>query len=219
MTTILPEVSVVVCCYNQGKYLERCLRSLYHQAHIDKSDFEVIVVNDGSTDITPLVLDDLKQLENLRILNHTTNRGLPSSCNAGIRASHGRFIVRVDSDDYVGREFLYLGRLFLNKNKKYQGVATDYITVDDNENQIDHRNCLEHQIACGVFFRKECLIELGLYNEEFKMREGHELRQRFDQKFLMGRLEFPLYKYRQHNGNRTKDTASLSAFDKKLTEK
>ena len=41
-------------------------------------------------------------------------------------------------------------------------------------------NCLNREIACGVMFRKECLFDIGLYNEKFKMREGHELKKRFE---------------------------------------
>ena len=59
-------------------------------------------------------------------------------------------------------------------------------------------------------FRRECLFELGLYNEKFKMREGHDLRKRFlENNFNLGHLELPLYKYRKHDTNRTKNMKRL----------
>ena len=76
-------------------------------------------------------------------------------------------------------------------------------------------NCFKNQIACGILFRKECLIEIGLYNEKFKMREGHELRKRFEKKFSIARLNIPLYKYRSHSKNRTKKKI-LKKYDKML---
>ena len=74
---------------------------------------------------------------------------------------------------------------------------------------------MKKQIACGIMFRKECLFDIGLYNTEFSMREGHELRIRFEKKFKIGRLEFPMYKYRFHSNNRTiKNKNTLKKFDK-----
>ena len=68
-------------------------------------------------------------------------------------------------------------------------------------------------------FRKECLFDIGLYNEKFKMREGHELRTRFEKKFKIGRLEFPFYKYRKHELNRTNDKNKTDHYDNFLKNK
>jgi hypothetical protein len=65
-------------------------------------------------------------------------------------------------------------------------------------------------------FRKECLFEVGLYNNKFKMREGHDLRKRFEEKFSIGHLNIPLYKYRFHEKNRTKNKKSLIKYEKML---
>ncbi len=65
-------------------------------------------------------------------------------------------------------------------------------------------------------YRRECLYEIGLFNTKFKMREGHEMHKRFKLKFSIGHLELPLYKYRQHNTNRTKNKKNLSIYDKRI---
>ena len=101
-------------------------------------------------------------------------------------------------------------------NREYQAVAVDYIKVDNFETVLSKENCLRNEIACGIMYRKECLINIGLYNEKFKMREGHEINQRFKKKFKIGRLELPLYKYRMHEKNRTKNLKRVSYFDKLL---
>ena len=75
---------------------------------------------------------------------------------------------------------------------------------------------IEEEIACGVMFRRECLYDIGLYNEKYRMREGHDLRRRFLKKFKIGHLELPLYKYRHHETNRTKEKQNLSKYDKML---
>jgi len=215
-TPQLPEISVIVCCHNHDKWIERCIRSLAHQEDIPHEAYEIIVINDGSTDNTAAVLQNISFLPHLRVIANEENMGLPASINKAIRQALGRYIVRVDSDDYVARRFLSLMRFFLNMNRNYQAVAVDYVKVDEFENPIERINCIEREIACGVMFRKECLFDIGLYDEEFRMREGHELRRRFEQKFKIGRLEFPLYKYRHHSGNRTLNEDEVAAYDLRL---
>ena len=121
-------------------------------------------------------------MENLRIHSNKKNIGLRKSLNKAIKLSKGRYVTRVDSDDYVQRNFLFLSKLFLDMNREYQAVAVDYIKVDNFETVLSKENCLKNEIACGIMYRKECLINIGLYNEKFKMREGHEINQRFKKK-------------------------------------
>ncbi len=212
----LPDISVIICTYNHDKWIERCIRSLKNQIIINKKDIEIILVDDASTDNTQKVIKNLKEFSGIKIIKNKKNIGLPKSINTAIKASVGRYIVRVDSDDYVSRMFLYLTKLFLDMNREYQAVAVDYYKVSDNEKIIEKVNCFKNEIACGIMFRKEALFDIGLYNENFKMREGHELKKRFSKKFNIGRLEFPLYKYRQHSTNRTKRKKILSRYDKLL---
>ena len=175
----LADVSIIICAYNHEKWIERCVRSLNNQILINKNDYEVIIVNDGSKDNTKKILKKLSDLEYLKIINNKKNIGLARSINKAIKISTGRYIVRVDSDDYVARNFIYLLKLFLDKNKEYQAVASDYYRVTSDEKVIDKNNSLIHEIACGIMFRKEALIGIGMYDEKFSMREGHELKKRF----------------------------------------
>lgn len=210
------DISVIICTFNHAKWLERCIRSIVNQNNIDQKSFEVIIVDDCSTDETKYVIKNLIEFKNISIIKNENNLGLPKSINIAMNASKGRYIVRVDSDDYVQRNFLFCLKFFLDSNRHYQAVCVDYIKVDENEEFIERKNGIIDEIACGVMFRREVLFDLGLYNEEFKMREGHELRKRFLEKFKMGHLELPLYKYRDHQNNRTKNIRVLEKYDKKL---
>ena len=212
----MKEISVIVCAFNHERWIERCIRSLFHQKIIDKSDFEIILVNDKSKDSTKKILKKYRSYKNLKIISNNKNIGLPSSINKAIHYSTGRYIVRVDSDDYVDRYFLFFLKYFLNNNREYHAAACDYLIVDNNEKYLMKKNCAESEIACGIMFRRECLIDIGLYNKKFSMREGHELRKRFLKKYKIGRIEYPLYKYRSHKGNRTKDLKVLKKFDNQL---
>lgn len=215
----LPDVSVIICTFNHERWVERCVRSLKNQIDVSQSEVEIIIVNDASTDHTNFILKNLSGFNNIKVINNKKNQGLPKSINKAVKSSLGRYIVRVDSDDYVSRRFIFLTKLFLDMNREYQAVAVDYLKVSDTEKIISKVNCFKEQIACGIMFRKESLIDIGLYDENFKMREGHELRQRFIKKFKLGRLEFPLYKYRQHQNNRTKKKKILKIYNKLLKKR
>lgn len=216
--TKVPDISVIVCCYNHEKWIERCLRSLLLQEHINNFEYEVIIIDDFSKDNSLKVIKNFHH-ENIKIFKNNKNLGLPKSINKAIRLAKGRYIVRVDSDDYVSRNFLYMCRVFLNLNREFQAVAVDYYKVKDSEELIKKTNCFKEQIACGVMFRKECLFEIGLYNDKFQMREGHDLRKRFEKKFQVGHLNIPLYKYRFHEKNRTKNKKKLNKYNKLLKKK
>ena len=173
------KVSVIVCTFNQGEWLKKCLDSLINQKYILKKDFEIILIDDASRDFTKTILKKYKNNKNIKFFRNKKNLGLPKSLNIGINKSINKYIVRVDADDFVEKKFLKLSREFLQKSNKYQAVAVDYNKVDEKNFLIGKENCLKKEIACGVMFLRRCLDEIGLYNEKFKMREGHELKKDF----------------------------------------
>jgi GT2 family glycosyltransferase len=91
--------------------------------------------------------------------------------------------------------------------------------VDDAENVLERRNCMEHPIGCGIMFRADHLIDIGLYDDNFLMHEDRDLRLRFLKKYSIHRVELPLYRYRRHDGNMTKDRAAWQDFERRLAEK
>lgn len=99
---IKPDVSIIVPCYNVGKYIEDCLKSLIGQTY---NNIEIICVNDGSTDNTPEILDKYSKKDSrIKIINQE-NSGLSSARNTGIKAAQGEYIGFVDSDDWVDLNF------------------------------------------------------------------------------------------------------------------
>ncbi len=93
-------LSIIVPVYNVEAYLERCVGSLLDQ-DIDRSDYEIILVDDGSTDSSGTLCDRIASQEpGIRVI-HKENGGLGSARNAGIRAAAGEYILFVDSDDYL----------------------------------------------------------------------------------------------------------------------
>ena len=212
----LKKISVIIPVYNQERYLARCLHSILSQTFND-DHFEVIVINDASTDSTPFVLEQFKK--NIKIINNKQNIGLPGSLNLGIKNSNAQYIVRLDSDDYVNDKFLEILYMFANYNSKINAFACDYHLIDENEQIIETANCMEKPIGCGIIFRRQDLIKIGMYDEEFLINEEKDLRSRFETEFLINRIELPLYRYRKHETNMTNNKNAMSHYNKKLKEK
>ena len=200
---IKPEVSVIVPVYNQEKYIGRCLRSLLDQSLI-RGKYEIIVINDGSTDKTSYALDIFK--DEIRVLSNRKNKGLSFSVNKGIKSAKGKFVIRVDSDDYVNKEFLNFMSVLLSSNPRFDAVCCDYYLVNDKENILSRKNGINNPIACGIMFRIKQLMDLGLYDSLFTVHEDKDLRYRFLQKHTIERLPLPLYRYRKHSSNITKNS-------------
>ena len=211
-----PLVSVIVPVYNQEQWIGRCLRSLLNQT-FSRSNYEIIVIDDGSEDRTPYALDLFN--DEIVLIKNEKNLGLPSALNKGIKASKANHIVRVDGDDYVNEHFLFLLHEFLEQNKYMDAVSCDYLLIDDNEEVISRNNCMDDNIGCGIMFKTNHLIEIGLYDEDFQLHEERELRHRFEKKYKIHRLELPLYRYRRHENNITNDHEALEHHDKKLKVK
>tara|TARA_B100000963_G_C22611943_1_gene665304 strand:+ start:419 stop:1084 length:666 start_codon:yes stop_codon:yes gene_type:complete len=211
-----PKISVIVPTYNQEKYLGRCLRSLLDQT-LENKDYEIIVINDGSKDKTNFVTDLFK--DEIKVIKHRINKGLPHAINKGILAARGRYIVRVDSDDYVNKEFLNIPYNFLSSNPEIDAVSCDYFLVDEKESIIKRENSEKKPVGCGIMFRIEHLLELGMYDRSFLVHEDKDLRYRFLKNYKIYRIPLPLYRYRKHDNNITNNKSKMKQHLKKLKTK
>ncbi|MFC1814785.1 glycosyltransferase [Thermodesulfobacteriota bacterium] len=212
----MPIISVLITAYNVERYIGRAIRSALNQS-IARGSSEIIVVNDCSTDRTRFALEVFE--DDIKLINNEKRIGLPASLNRGIKKAKGRFIVRIDGDDYVHDEFLKVLSLHLSLNDDIDAIACDYILVDNNEHIIGQVNCIEQPIACGIMFRIDQLIDIGLYDENFIAREDEDLRIRFLKKYSIARVQLPLYRYRQHENSLTNNTKNMDKYFKMLNEK
>lgn len=212
------KVTVGICCYQQKKWLYRCLRSLSSQT-MNKEEFEVVIVNDEPGSSIQDICDNMKDELNIRLINNKANKGLPSSLNEILKVARGRYFVRVDSDDYVSKHFLKSLSLFLDMNRNYQAVACDYNKVNEVGVLVENCSSESDPIACGVMFTYESLCEINFYDDNFKMREGHDLIHRFLKIYRLFHLPMPLYRYRIHNQNRTSNIDQVEKYDNLLKEK
>ena len=209
-------VSVIVAAHNEERYLGRCLRSLLAQ-RFERSRYDVIVIDDASTDRTSAVLATFG--DSITVLRNETNLCLPASLNRAITSTHSKFIVRVDADDYVNSAFLDVMYMFLADNPQFDAAACDYLLVDDREEIISRRDAIKEPIACGIMFRTEQLIDIGLYDESFLRHEDRDLRLRFLDRYTIHHVPLPMYRYRRHDDNITNDTAEMAHHERRLHDK
>jgi glycosyltransferase involved in cell wall biosynthesis len=203
-------VSLIITTYNYAQYVERAIRSALDQS-LSSDQYEIIVVNDCSTDGTKSVLENFEN--DVRIFNLDENMGLSGARNFGIKKAKGQFVSFLDADDYLHKDTLRLQKLFLEENNTLDAVAVDYYLVDERGKHIEHVSAAEKPIACGVMFRKDFLYNIGLYDEQFRAREEEDLRIRWTNNYNIYNIILPMYRYRMHENNLTKNT---HAMDKHL---
>ncbi len=179
-----PLVTVVIPCYNHGKFIEESIGSVLAQTC---PDFEIIVVNDGSTDpFTTTLLKEL-QAEKTTVV-HTANQGLAEARNTGIRRARGRYILPLDADDRIAPTYLEKAVAILEADPEVGIVycRAQLFGAADCEWQLPDYSpqamLLDNIIFCSALFRREDWQLSGGYDPG--MVYGWE-----DYEFWLGLLE------------------------------
>ena len=122
----MSEISIIVPVYNVENYLKKCVESILSQTF---TDFELLLVDDGSTDSSGEMCDELKRLDERIKVIHKENGGLSSARNAGIDVAKGKYLTFVDSDDYIDThmlEVLYKNMVQEDADLSIVGVTSVY---------------------------------------------------------------------------------------------
>lgn len=210
-------VSIVITNFNYDKFLNKCLESCFDQT-FKKNKYEIILVDDCSTDSSLKIIKKFSKKKNFKIVLNKKRLGVAGSANIGILKSNGRFIVRVDSDDYVERDFIKILYNHISRKNNILGVSCNYSFVDINNNKLETVDYRAKPISCALMYNKNKLLNYGLYNQDFKYREEEELRQRIGKKYILAHLSPVLYNYRMHNKNKTKRKFFMKNYKKKLID-
>ncbi len=118
------KVSVIVPCYNSEKTIAKCVDSILSQSY---TNFELIIVNDGSTDASAQVIDQYSKHDNVKVINKT-NGGVSSARNCGLKEADGKYICFVDSDDWLEPYYLQ-GLVCAIESGNYQMACCGYKEV------------------------------------------------------------------------------------------
>ncbi len=166
----MPKISVIIPCYNQGAYLDEAVNSVLEQTF---QDYEIIIINDGSTDeYTNLLLADYSR-PRTRVI-HTANQGLAAARNTGVRAAQGSFILPLDADDRIGVEYLEKAVDILESHPE---IGIVYCKAETFGARTGHwhsppfslgRMLLGNLIFCSALFRREDWQRTKGYDPEMK---------------------------------------------------
>lgn len=124
-------MSVVVPVYNVENYLVNCLDSLTEQS-FDKNKLEILLVDDGSTDSSPAICDKYAKDHSFFKVFHIKNNGVSSARNFGIDNSHGKYIMFIDSDDYISKDSIQNLYSFFEKHSDEVDIITYKEMIDKN---------------------------------------------------------------------------------------
>ena len=120
--------SLIIPAYNVEKYIKKCLDSVLNQTY---TNYEIIIINDGSTDNTSKILESYKSNKKIKIINQE-NKGLSRARNLGVSNAKGDYILFIDSDDFIEKELLEI----LNKTIKDEDLIRFQIRTLDETNKI-----------------------------------------------------------------------------------
>ena len=174
-----PIISIIVPIYNVGKYLPKCIESILNQTF---KNFELILVNDGSTDNSGVVCDDYAKKDTRIKIIHKSNGGVSSARNAGLYVAKGEYIGFVDPDDYIDKNmYEKLYRLCIDNNSdiaicRFNREINGKIQNKESTEEIIELNNMEAMnelfkgnlyrfSLCNKLFSKKCFNDV-LFPEE-----------------------------------------------------
>jgi glycosyltransferase involved in cell wall biosynthesis len=179
-----PKVSIIVPVYNCENTIEKCLLSLINQTYENK---EIIVVDDGSTDNTSIILQRMTEKYNIRVIRLPKNSGAGAARNEGIKHATGDIIFVAEADAYYANNYIELCVKHLEDPRVGTVIGALHAWPDDSiwykwweaERQIILHN---YKPLGGWFFRKRDLEKIGYYREDLKIGEDRELSLRLKKK-------------------------------------
>ena len=196
--------------YNARRYLAEAVRSVLGQT---LTDFELILVDDGSTDGSARVIDAFARADDRVRLVRRPNAGVTRSLNEGIALSRGRYVARMDADDRCLPFRLARQVEYLDAHPECVAVGSRVVLMDPHGSPLgrsghatDHesidRKLLTHSgwamVHPTVMMRRQAVVDLGGYDERWVACEDHDLFLRLAERGRLANLAQPLLWYRRH---------------------
>jgi hypothetical protein len=206
-----PRVSVVMAVCDGERFVAEAIESLRSQT---LGDFEVIVVDDGSADSTPRIVDALAAEDDRILLHRRPHAGYPAALNAGWQAARGEYVGILDADDLaeparLERQLHYLERhpevgvvggalLLVTTDGRPFYIAAYPVSPAEARQALRNRSPLGHTAA---LVRRSVLEEVGGYRSTFPLAEDYDLWLRISERYAVANLPDIVGRYRIHGGN------------------
>lgn len=212
-----PLVSVIMPVYNSDKYLQRTIDSILSQTY---RNFELIIIDDGSTDKSPRII---KAMKDSRVkLIAQKNKGVSASRNRGIRMAKGTFIAMHDGDDISDPARFQKQIDFLHRHPEVGLLGTNLRLINEsgtligasdlltNPDDLKLAEIFSNQIAQGsVMIRRDVLMQTELYDTSMSHAEDTDLWRRVSHLTDIANIKEPLYEYRIHSEGASSNTQKI----------
>ncbi len=220
-----PLVSILLPAYNTEKYIEESIQSVLRQSF---SNFELIILNDGSTDRTQSIIDRYASLDDRIVPIIQKNIGLVSTLNKGIELANGKFIARIDGDDPWMNEKLSEQVEALESDDSLVLIGGGFEVIDEHGYYIETifpptqdsdlrrslmlRNVFGH---AGVVMRTSAVKKAGGYRSDFGPTEDYDLWIRLSDLGTLMNIPHPVYRYRINRSGISQQNSSRQAIETK----
>ena len=222
----MPKVSIHMCTYNRAHFIQEALNSVLSQTF---RDFELLILDDCSTDTTEDVIRPYLSDTRIRYVKNPVNLGITKNRNYGLLLSTGEYVAVLDSDDYwINPHKLEMQVKFLDSHLDYTLVGTNMSIVDEHGNNAKEKKyptknfviknvLLIKNFFChsSVLYRKKEVLNLGGYDEGLAIWEDYDLWLRIGFQYNFANLSEVTTAYRRH-GNQSN---SVSISNGKDTQK
>lgn len=206
--SVLPKVSIVLPTYNGSRFLGESIESCLNQTY---TDWELIIVDDASTDSTPgIIAKYVAHDSRIRSVRHETNRKLPAALNTGFSKAKGEYLTWTSDDNLYRPQALAAMTAFFNVHPEIDIVYCDYTTIDEEGRPIEHQSVrsmdnLWRWVSVGPCFLYRCIVQkkLGGYAEDLFLGEDYDFWLRASVHFRAQALHDDLYLYRSHDASLT----------------
>lgn len=206
---IAPTISMILPVYNGGRYLRMALDSIFSQSF---QDFELVAVDDCSTDETPLILAEYAARHpRMRVITNEVNRKLPASLNVGFRAARGQWFTWTSDDNILHPDMLRQLLAATEEHAEADIYYADFCVIDDS-GRITRRETVStpddlvfgNVVGCCFLYRREVDRVIGGYDESLFGVEDYDFWLRSARHgFRFQPVNQELYFYRRHDGSLT----------------
>lgn len=211
-------------CYNGARWLPESIRSVLLQTH---SDFEFLIVDDGSTDQSLEIVSAFSKNDTRIVSLPKSNSGLTDSLNFGISHARGRWIARLDADDIAEPDRLERQYEYVKKFPQTAIVGSGLVLIDKDGNKrgryhypSNHNQLVNHAklgkslpAHSSAFVSSDAIRAIGGYRSRFKRSQDLDLWLRLSEIGRIGCLSSPLVRLRKHSGQISQEAADAQLID------
>ena len=223
-----PLVTIYIPSRNYGNFLRQSVESVFKQTYIN---WELIIIDEGSSDDSLLIAKDLQSTNpnKITVIENSEAYGLQKLSNYVLSIAKGKYMMRLDADDWLDESAVYLLVHKLESNEDIGMVYGNFYYVDETGEYLglEHRHKLGEEDKVGqlpphgacTLLRTRSLKSVGGYSEDVNAQDGWDLWYKLFDRIGAASIKAPIFYYRQHNSSLSKDNDRLLKARSKIFEK